>query len=276
MISHRHRDLPFFAYASEKSVRIDAHSHDFFEFTYIVAGSGRYCTGLGGGRFTSNDIIVTPPADVHSFVSDRGITHRQISIAVYPDLIASLRIGITPSRIAQLLGSCSRISIPDAKTLFLPLFNSLHAEFSCRAKHAASVIRLDVGKLLLLIDRANASPTDITGRLCTIDDVAVKQAIVFIEEHRAERNVMQALAAASGLPKRSLAARFKKATGLSIREHLLHVRLEKSRELLTRTDMPIGHAAYESGFSDIGLFNRQFKRHTGMSPREYRRRHAVK
>ena len=44
----------------------------------------------------------------------------------------------------------------------------------------------------------------------------------------------------------------------------------ESEQLLAKTSMPITEIAEKLGFSNIGVFGRFFKRHVGLSPREYR------
>lgn len=53
------------------------------------------------------------------------------------------------------------------------------------------------------------------------------------------------------------------------RDRLLH---ERGANLLRQTSMSVGEIADELGFCDAFHFSKQFKKHTGMSPREFRNR----
>ena len=48
------------------------------------------------------------------------------------------------------------------------------------------------------------------------------------------------------------------------------MQLQKSKELLTNTDMPSREVAYESGFDNPDYFCTIFKKKTGMNPMRYR------
>lgn len=64
--------------------------------------------------------------------------------------------------------------------------------------------------------------------------------------------------------------RFREATGHSVMNEILHVRLEKVFTLLSRTDTPIGAIADFCGFRSNIALHWLFKSRTGMSMREWR------
>jgi len=65
---------------------------------------------------------------------------------------------------------------------------------------------------------------------------------------------------------------FKKSTGLSPQFYLNNLRLERAAELMIRYGQPPSTAAISSGYPDIYNFSKMFKRHFGVSPREYVKR----
>lgn len=62
----------------------------------------------------------------------------------------------------------------------------------------------------------------------------------------------------------------KKETGKSAQEHIHYCLLEKSKTLLTNTDMSIKEIAHCLGFEYAQSFRNLFKKKTGISPSEYR------
>ncbi len=63
---------------------------------------------------------------------------------------------------------------------------------------------------------------------------------------------------------------FKRSTGITLNEYLQLLRLSYSQALLMRKDGNILQIATESGFGSLSNFNRTFRRHTGLSPSEFR------
>jgi transcriptional regulator GlxA family with amidase domain len=75
-----------------------------------------------------------------------------------------------------------------------------------------------------------------------------------------------------GMSLRNLERRFRQATGWLPREYLQKLRIAEARRLLEDGARSIQDVASASGYSDIQFFRTLFKRHTGVSPADYRRR----
>jgi AraC family transcriptional regulator of arabinose operon len=63
---------------------------------------------------------------------------------------------------------------------------------------------------------------------------------------------------------------YKEVFGQSIMQHALEVKLNLARERIIYTDMPLDIIAATSGFANYTYFHRVFRRHFGLSPKEYR------
>ncbi|MNC49464.1 HTH-type transcriptional regulator YesS [compost metagenome] len=65
---------------------------------------------------------------------------------------------------------------------------------------------------------------------------------------------------------------FKQHTSMTFTEYLLRLRMDKAKELLQDGDRKISAVALSVGFRDAGYFTRVFKRETGLSPEEFRKK----
>jgi len=68
---------------------------------------------------------------------------------------------------------------------------------------------------------------------------------------------------------------FKQKTGKTYFEFLLEVRVNHACKLLRETDFPVVMICYDSGFTNLSNFNRQFKDITGKTPLGYRREYRT-
>ncbi|HWD17652.1 MAG TPA: helix-turn-helix domain-containing protein [Verrucomicrobiae bacterium] len=82
------------------------------------------------------------------------------------------------------------------------------------------------------------------------------------------------LARRCGCSARHFARLFYQRFGVSVRQRQTHLRLLKAQELLASNDHKIIDVALDSGYRNLGLFNKLFKKHLGATPSEWRRRHA--
>lgn len=67
-----------------------------------------------------------------------------------------------------------------------------------------------------------------------------------------------------------LSTLFKDVTGHNIKEYITQIRLNKARELLSSTTMPVAKISEAVGYSNIRAFSKIFKKYIGMTPGGYR------
>lgn len=64
---------------------------------------------------------------------------------------------------------------------------------------------------------------------------------------------------------------FKKETGLTISDYILQERVELAKEMLVKTDLPIGSIAASVGYNNFSHFSKMFKKATAINPQDYRK-----
>jgi len=77
-----------------------------------------------------------------------------------------------------------------------------------------------------------------------------------------------------GMGQRNFIRRFKAATGEVPGAYIQALRVAAAKEMLERGATSIQRVCGKIGYGDIAFFRRLFKRHTGMTPGEYRARFA--
>ena len=63
---------------------------------------------------------------------------------------------------------------------------------------------------------------------------------------------------------------FKKEMGVNFVTYLTEIRVEKAKTLLCCTNKKVYEIAYEVGFGDYRYFSQIFKKHTGLTPQEFK------
>ena len=105
----------------------------------------------------------------------------------------------------------------------------------------------------------------------TADDY-VHYAIRFMESNYSGIKISD-VADYIGINRTYLTAIFKTKMHVSPQEYLMQVRMDKSRELLIKTDVPIYVVAKEVGYQDQLPFSKMFRKKYGLSPEQYRKKH---
>lgn len=106
------------------------------------------------------------------------------------------------------------------------------------------------------------------------DDPIVSRFLQLLESRYAEELSLDYLADRLNMSSSYLSAYIKEKTGTNYSEHLNNIRMRRAQELLVGTSTSIADIGRQVGYQNITSFNRMFKKWTGVSPSEYRRRHA--
>ncbi len=100
----------------------------------------------------------------------------------------------------------------------------------------------------------------------------IREAIGFISRNFTKPIRMEDTAREVNLQSSYFSSKFKLQTGYSFVEYLTNMRVENAKKLLSGSGMKINQVSACSGFEDTRYFSRVFKKHTGMTPTEYRKR----
>ncbi|MGK5517888.1 GlxA family transcriptional regulator [Micromonospora sp. URMC 107] len=102
-------------------------------------------------------------------------------------------------------------------------------------------------------------------------DSTTAQARVWALEHLDRPLTLAELAARSNMSVRTFSRRFQDEVGVSPMTWLTQQRVERARELLESSDLPVDRVAEQAGFGSGGSLRQHLLAATGVSPRAYRR-----
>src|SRR5687768_12017599 len=122
-------------------------------------------------------------------------------------------------------------------------------------------------------DRESQSPFIIFQGQKQHEDDLVKKAQEYIEKNYQEKITVDELATMFAISRRNLERRFRKVTFNSVVEYIQRVRVEAAKMSLEGTRENVNEAMYKAGYSDTKAFRTTFKKHTGISPLEYRNKY---
>lgn len=98
----------------------------------------------------------------------------------------------------------------------------------------------------------------------------VLAAVTYAEKNLDRPPRLDDMAEVAGLSRYQLDSRMQQVYGLTTGQWLLKQRLAAAEQLLAESATPIASIAQQCGYTDQSAFSRQFRRATGLTPREYR------
>ena len=143
--------------------------------------------------------------------------------------------------------------------------------------------------MLYIADHANASTLCLIGHLCLfldgliessstrrelrgarLQDFYIQEAVTFMEQNYRRELTVEEIADVCKLNRSYFSKLFRDTMGCPPQEFLIRLRLSKAAELMQTTKSPIGDISAACGYPNQLHFSRAFKKHYGLSPREWR------
>ena len=101
--------------------------------------------------------------------------------------------------------------------------------------------------------------------------MTIQQAKAYIDSHFADPDLqMNKVAAQFSLSSNHFSTVFSQEMGVSFRDYLNNLRINRAKELLLSTNISCAQVAYQSGYNDSHYFSTFFKKKTGLTPQEFR------
>ena len=154
------------------------------------------------------------------------------------------------------------------------------------ASHGVMIsLLLEDQQLMDAMEKAENSPMDLlrwvnalTGKsFSALEEIQRAQTLpaqidAYIQKHYAERLGRSEIGEAFHMVPEYLAKIYKKKTGKTLKDAINEVRINQAKLLLDQTDRKVIDIALETGFDNVPYFSTLFKKATGFSPVDWRKR----
>jgi transcriptional regulator GlxA family with amidase domain len=155
------------------------------------------------------------------------------------------------------------------------LYSSVDLSLYLVEKFCGREVALQCAKSLLVnMPRSRQSGYSVLPLSRQHSDDRIRQVEAFLQENFDRDVSIAGLADRIGMGPRNFIRRFKAATGCLPGAYIQKLRVTAARELLEHGAESIQTVCSKSGYEDLAFFRSLFKRHTGMTPAEYRKRFA--
>lgn len=194
---------------------------------------------------------------------------------MYPvDGAETMWVHFTGGRVENLLAECG---IPEGRSVFWVgtasdyrwLFLQMISEIQMQGSHYEELLCMNLRHLLLLINRflTDTEPIDdsrISGE--------ITNAIRHFNMHYNWDISTRKYAESKLMTEYWFTENFKRATNTTPKQYIISLRMTNAIHYLDNTDYSVAQVAAAVGYENTQYFHRLFRKHTGMTPTEYRRR----
>ncbi|MBN2524066.1 MAG: helix-turn-helix domain-containing protein [Bacteroidales bacterium] len=254
------------------------HYHNNFEISFITEGSGKRIVGDSIEEFHPGDMVFIGCNLPHVWIAEKEAL-------------------ISTNRTLEMVFLQFSSNVLSPQILSLPEFNNVKKalDLSERGIQIIGNTLNEVSEIMLQLPYLKSFDRmlhffrmmDIIGRSKTNIQLASKEYLklrfttgnkriasiheYLMNNYREEVNLKK-LADLVNMAEGSLCRFFKMNMGITLFEYLNKIKIEFACKLLMDPDMSILEVCFDSGFNNISHFNKQFKKNTGVTPMEYRKR----
>lgn len=96
-----------------------------------------------------------------------------------------------------------------------------------------------------------------------------------IESHLSQQITVESMAREAGMSARDFSSAFQHVMGIKFAEHVSRLRLERARDMLETSQLPLKHIAHLVGYQHTSNLSTALRKAFGLSPRELRSRYQT-
>jgi transcriptional regulator GlxA family with amidase domain len=151
------------------------------------------------------------------------------------------------------------------------IFDQLSAEYLEQRPGAEMVVDKLTEAALIELIRINFGRQGENPFLAALNDKAISKALKRLHANPERGWTLEGLANDVAMSRAAFAKRFKSLVGQPMFQYLTAMRMQKARELLRDTSLPVYEVAGRTGYESDLAFKKTFKKYSGMTPRQYRK-----
>lgn len=250
------------------------HDHHFFELVYVTSGTAEHTLNGSRSILKPNDFFFIDLGSYHSFEHAKNL--ELINCLFLPEFIDETLQGC--DSLDALLHSSmirySRLTVEqtwadrifhDESGKIGTLLSEMVDEYEHKQFGSNEIFRCHLKEILIFTLRMLVQPAK------AYSDSIINEVISFVNKHYHKPLTLQTFCDQTHYNLSYISRRFKQETGMTFREYVQKIRIEKACELLAGSDMTVSEIARAVGYDDIQFFHSVFKRLLHMTPKEYKK-----
>ena len=239
------------------------HTHPFTELFYVTKGSGEFQIKDQYFNIREHDLILVNPYITHTERSK----HKKLEYIVLG--IENFTFEDTSNEENQDYLICNYESYQEDILFFI---KNILAETTNKDEYSDKTSQYLLKILLLNLLRKTSAHIELTDNLDVSKEChTVKK---YIQNHFKENITLDTLSELVFLNKYYLVHAFKKYNHISPINYQLKLRIQEAEQLLKTTNLVIADVSSSLGFSSQSYFSQIFKKHTGLTPNQYRKKNT--
>ena len=248
----------------------------FYKITFVTKLAGKFRYGQGYYDFDEGSLMFTAPNQVVGHIESYS-DNEGLSLFIHPDFLQGYPLA---AKIKQFgffsYASNEALHLSEReRTTMLAIYNIIREELKSRIDDFSHEVIIAQVELLLSYSKRFYKRQFLTRQVASGELVQQLESLLnayFTEDKPDGQGIptVQYLAERLNYTPNYLSDMLRSLTGLNAQQHIHQKVIERSKELLSTTNLTIGEVAYQLGFEHPQSFSRLFKMKTKTSPVQLR------
>lgn len=243
------------------------HKHNFYYILFLTSGSSNQIVDFKNEFVQEGSMLFMYPGQVHGFEyldGCKGFTIYFTDHFIHNPSSSLYRIHQLLSTNAQIISLSKQ-----ARLEFDIRLNELYEEYTSSEVNKHELLRAYTEVILTKMLRTFNSSDQLTN----FQD-SFLQLIQLREQHYSKKVELKTISQSLGISQRKLNTLSEQYFGKSFLQVLTERQLLEVKRLLTTSELTIKEIAFECGFSDSAYLINTFKKKVGITPLDFRNKHA--
>ncbi len=261
--------------------REQLHYHDFQELVIVLDGNAVHRTEEQDYPISAGDVFIIKKGKIHMYTATRKLKLANIMFDFETldinweklhDIPGYTALFETEPKLRARNHFKSKHTLNAAQLNEVSiLLQRMHRETEEKSPGWIMMSQTLLQELFIMLARSYST----TAKIQSQKMVRLTRMMQFIEKNYA-KDITRDRIMREGMTSNAVGTRiFKELLGKSPFEYLIQTRIHHAAELLKNTDKSVSDIAYKCGFHDSNYFSLQFKKTTGLPPRDFAKRHRT-
>ncbi len=248
------------------------HRHQFNELIFVIEGKLNFLVDDKLYKADGSCIILFKKGRLHTSEVDANSVYTRYNVNFHRRYISDIA---NPDKLIGCFSSdCTVIPLDDVQSSrFKSLFEELNCNYASleNCGYSEEICRHLLTVILMQMSRLAENYPNLSGQY--IDSSYVSDAVKYINDNITSKLLISDIADGLFVSRTKLINDFKASTGITVGDYIISQRLKIAKKLLA-SGKDVASAALGAGFMNTCHFIRTFKKHNGITPLQYARKHS--
>ena len=252
-------------------------THPFCELIFVGTGSIAVNSDEYNGKLEKNELLIHPADCKHSFSCPQKAETTLIIIGFACDSEKLRYFANKPLRLDEMQVKQLADIIKEGRNVFAPPYNVPVYDMVKKKDSiygSEQMLRSLIELFLIGLIRKYEFFENKDEKQTSPSAFPINEIIEYLDNNFTEKITLEELAFLFRTNRSTLCKEFRRATNKSLGEYLADKKIQTAKKLLSQKERSITQIADMLNFDSVPYFCEFFKRKTGVTPSEYRQRHA--